>query len=130
MVKATVKKLKVKKVYIIEDDKFYANVCKLKLEKEGFMVKCFDSFGDFSKNIGADQPDLLLLDLILPGKDGFEAIKEIKQNPKFKTVKVIAYSSLGQPEDQARIKKLGAVDYFVKSDISIFELVEKVKSNI
>ncbi|MFA5076438.1 MAG: response regulator [Patescibacteria group bacterium] len=116
-----------KKIFIIEDDKFYSNVCKLKLNKEGYDVESATNFDDFLLLAKKNKPDLILMDIILPDHNGFEILKLLKKDPVLKSVKVIAYSSLGQLEDQEKAKKLGAVDYFVKSEISIYELIDKVK---
>ncbi len=75
------------------------------------------------------QPNLILLDLILPKKSGFEVMEEIKNDPQIssKEVPIIIVSNLGQPEDVNRGQELGAIEYFIKAKTSIDELVGKIK---
>ena len=76
------------------------------------------------------KPDLVLLDLILPKKNGFEVLETIRQEPTLEKLPVIIISNLGQPSDIERGKSLGVIDYFVKARLSIDELVNKVKEDV
>ena len=121
-----------KKKYIIvaEDDKFYANIYKLKLTKEGFDV---DVVGDGAQAIDLIKkrtPDLLLLDLIMPVKDGFETLKEVRASNQFGKLKIIILSSLGQEEDAKKAKELGADDYFIKTNVTIEEVMNLIKKHL
>ncbi|PIP26262.1 MAG: response regulator, partial [Candidatus Moranbacteria bacterium CG23_combo_of_CG06-09_8_20_14_all_40_16] len=73
------------------------------------------------------KPDLILLDLIMPVKDGFETLKELKADSSLKDVQVIILSNLSQEEDRQRVLNLGAVEYVVKADVSFSEIVKLVK---
>ena len=116
-----------KKILLVEDDKFLSNILKLKLEKSGFeVVDAFDG-EEALKKLRAFRPDLMLLDIILPKKGGFELLSEMRKDESLSNVPVIIISNLGQEEDIAKGKSLGAIDYFVKSRSSIDELVEKIK---
>ena len=75
----------------------------------------------------ARKPDLMLLDLVMPIKNGFEVLTELQQDKKYKGIPVIVLSNLGQDSDMAKAKALGAVDYFIKSNTSMKEVIEKVK---
>ena len=116
-------------VLLIEDDPFLSSVLRLKLEKESFkVVRAAD--GDEALNFLTEQgvkPDLILLDLILPKKNGFEVLETIRQDPLLEKLPVMIISNLGQPSDIERGKALGIIDYFVKARLSIEELVNKVK---
>ena len=116
-------------VLLIEDDPFLSSVLRLKLEKESFkVVRASD--GDEALNFLTEQgvkPDLILLDLILPKKNGFEVLETIRQDPLLEKLPVMIISNLGQPSDIERGKALGIIDYFVKARLSIEELVNKVK---
>jgi len=70
---------------------------------------------------------LVLLDLILPGIDGFEVLTRMKQDPALSPVPVIILSNLGQKDDVERGMKLGAADYMVKAHFTPNEIIEKVK---
>ncbi len=73
------------------------------------------------------EADLILLDIMLPDIDGFDLLETIKSDEKNKKIPVIIISNLGQPEDIQQGKTLGAKDYLVKSDLSLDEVVEKVR---
>jgi len=75
-------------------------------------------------------PQIVLLDLILPGMDGFLVLEELKKNPVTEGIPVVILSNLGQQTDIERGRRLGAVDYLVKSDVSLIDVVAKVKKYI
>jgi CheY-like chemotaxis protein len=79
------------------------------------------------KRLETEKPDLVLLDLILPGIDGFEVLAKIKQDPSLTSIPVIILSNLGQKEDVDRGLKLGATDYLIKAYFTPKEIVEKVR---
>ena len=115
-----------KTILIVEDEKPLAHVLKLKLEHEGFSVTTVFT-GQEAKDILSTQSfDLILTDIIIPGFNGFDLITFIKEK-KMKTP-VIVMTNLNQEEDKQKIFELGASDYFVKSNISISEIVAKVKA--
>lgn len=121
--------LEPKKILLVEDDPFLSLLLKNRLQKEGFeitLAKDGQEGIDYLKNL---QPNLMLLDLILPKKTGFELMEEIRLDPQFygKNVPIIIISNLGQQEDISRSRQLGAIDYYVKAKISIDELIQKIK---
>lgn len=117
-------------VLVAEDDKFYASIYQTKLEREGYRVAIARDGEETIKMVGEQTPDLLLLDLIMPVKDGFETLKELRAKPGTKDLKVIVFSNLGQEDDIDRVKEMGVTDYLVKTNISIQEMVEKVKQHL
>ncbi len=119
-----------KKITIAEDDQFLSNAYRVKLTKEGYNVKMVADGQELIDSLKTDKPDLIILDLLMPKKDGFEALKEIKANPNLKNVPVIIASNLGQTNDIDQGMKLGASDYIVKSDLSLEDLVKKIKDFI
>ncbi len=119
------KKISGKKILIVEDERAMAKVLQLKLTKEGFITDtAFDGEVAISA-LGKEKYDLILLDLVMPKVDGFGVMQWLK-NKSIKTP-VIITSNLSQDVDAKRSKELGAVDYFIKSDIAISEVVERVK---
>ena len=119
---------KAKKILIVEDEVFLSNLLKATLEKEGFEVVQVFSGKDVSKDFLVEKEiDLILLDLILPDKNGFEILEEIKKDPLLSKIPVIVLSNLGQEEDILKAKKLGVKDYFVKARESTESIVEKIK---
>lgn len=115
-------------VLVAEDDKFYSDVFKTKLGKEDFDVVVAADGSEALKLARERKPDLMLLDLIMPVKDGFETLKELRADQELKDIKVVVLSNLGQDADVKKAKDLGADDYLVKTNISISEMVAKVKS--
>jgi len=120
-----------KTVLLVEDDKFLSTLLKNRLEKEGLTVT-HASDGEEAVNIlrSGQKPDLTLLDVILPKKNGFEVLEEIRQDPGLTHLPIIIISNLGQDTDVARGKDLGAIEYYVKAQTSIDDLVLKIKAFI
>lgn len=117
-----------KKILVAEDDLFLANVYKSKLKKEGFDFQIAKD-GDETMNLLKEfQPDLLILDLVMRGKDGFRVLEMIKLEPTLKNVIIVVASNLGQKEDINKCIALGASDYFIKSDVTLEAIITKVKN--
>ena len=116
-----------KKVLIIEDDKSLARLIESALTVEGFEpLLATDSDEGLDKAI-TQKPDLILLDILLPSKSGFDCLRELKKKSKSSAGPVIILSNLGQDEEVRLGLALGAVDYLVKADFSIDEVIRKIK---
>jgi DNA-binding response OmpR family regulator len=116
-----------KKILIVEDDKFLRELISRKLQQQEFsVVEAVDGTEGLQKT-KEEKPDLILLDLILPGLDGFEVLTRIKQDPHLSSIPVVILSNLGQKEEVERGLKLGAIDYLVKAHFTPSEIIEKVK---
>lgn len=116
-----------KKILIIEDDKFLRELIAKKLVNEGYEISEAVDGEEGVKKVKEEKPDLVLLDLILPGIDGFEVLSKIKEDPALAQIPVIILSNLGQREDIERGLKLGAVDYLVKAHFTPGEIIEKIR---
>ena len=119
-----------KNILLVEDDQFLSALLKNRLVKEGLEVTAAKDSNEAMTALrqpSGAQPDLILMDIILPGKSGFETIELIKSEPAASQVPVMIISNLGQESDVARGKQLGVVDYFVKAQTSIDDLVRKIK---
>jgi len=119
-----------KKIVLVEDDTIIKEMYKMKLEMEGYNVVCADDGEEALKVIKEESPDLVLLDILMPKKDGFEVLKELKdsQDGGVKSIPVIMLTNLSNREDIAEAEKLGAVDYIVKAKASPDEIVNKIKT--
>ncbi len=116
------------KILLVEDDKFLSNLLKIKLEKGGFeVVRAFNGEEAILKLKNEQDVKLIILDIILPQKNGFEVMQEINQDPLLSKIPIIIVSNLAQEEDVAKGKTLGAIDYFVKSKTPIDQLIKKVE---
>lgn len=114
------------KILIIEDDRFLRELMSKKLIGEGYQISEATDGEEGIRSVKSEKPDLVLLDLILPGIDGFEVLTRIKQDPEIAQIPVIVLSNLGQKEDIGRGIKLGAVDYLIKAHFTPGEIVEKI----
>jgi len=117
-----------KKILIIEDDKFLRELISMKLQKEGYTIVEAVDGEEGEKKIREEKPDLILLDLILPGIDGFEVLSRIKEDPTVSSIPVIILSNLGQKEEIEKGLKLGAIDFLVKAHFTPGEIIEKIKN--
>jgi len=116
------------KILIIEDDKFLRELIARKLTDENYEVEEAVDGEEGIKKVKTTKSDLILLDLILPGIDGFEVLSKIKEDSSLASIPVIILSNLGQREDVEKGLKLGAVDYLVKAHFTPNEIIEKVKT--
>lgn len=117
---------KIHKILVAEDEKPMAKALVLKLNHSGFEAKAAFNGDEAIAELQKDNYDLLILDLIMPGLDGFGVLEAIQE--KGIKVQVIVASNLGQPEDLEKAKGLGAVDYFVKSDTPLAKIVETIEN--
>lgn len=117
-----------KKVLVVEDDTFLSNAYRVKLTKAGFDVKNALDGQEAIDLLASYTPDIILLDIVMPRKDGFATLEEIKTNDKWKNIPVILASNLGQKEDKEKGMRLGAAEFFIKTDFSLNVLIEKINS--
>lgn len=116
------------KILIVEDDKFLRELITQKVLKEGYQaVEAINGEEGVAK-AKEEKPDLMLLDLILPGIDGFEVLRQIRESADTVHVPVIILSNLGQKDDVERGMKLGATDYLIKAHFTPGEILAKIKS--
>lgn len=121
---------KKKKILLIEDDRFLIKLYSDKLLREGFDVSMAISGEEGLSKVVGEKPDLVLLDVILPQKNGFDILSEIKLNNETKHIPVVMLTNLGQDSDIKTGMDLGAVDYLVKTDFSITKLPEIVRKHL
>lgn len=115
------------KIVLVEDDEILSKVVYEELISAGFEVKRAFDGEEGLKLVKSEKPNLVLLDIILPKKNGFDVLAEIKESPEMRTVPVILLTMLGSDEDIKRGLRLGANDYIVKTQHAVAEIVEKVR---
>jgi len=117
-------------ILIVEDDRFLRELMTQKLAKENFKITEAVDGEEGVKKAKEVKPDLVLLDLILPGIDGFEVLSRIKSDPDetVNKVPVIILSNLGQKEDIDRGMELGAIDFLIKAQFTPGEIIQKVRT--
>jgi len=117
-------------IVLIEDDKYIYRAYKDGLERVGFEISVAFNGEEGIEKVRFEKPALVLLDLIIPGKNGFEVLEEMKMDDVLKKIPVVILSNLGQDSDIKKAKALGAVDYLIKANFSMKEVIEKVKFHI
>ena len=117
-----------KKILLAEDDKFISLAYLDGLKRAGYNVEHAKDGKEALEKIKSFIPDLVFLDVIMPEMNGFEVLEEIKKDEKFKNLPVIILSNLGQDTDIIKGKELGAVDYLIKANFSMAEVIEKIES--
>ncbi len=118
------------KILVIEDDQLFVEILCRRIIKAGLAVE-FALDGARGLEIARSKKiSLILLDLILPGMDGFEILKRLKQDPATSAIPVIILSNLGQQSEIQKGRDLGAVDYLVKAHYTPGEVVEKINSTL
>lgn len=115
------------KILIVEDDKFLSEMYVSKLKEAGFEIEAAYDGLECLKMIKEFQPDLILLDIVLPRTDGFEILQKIKKDPVWQKVKVVALTNLGQKDEVEKGLRLGADDYVIKAHFTPTEVVAKIK---
>lgn len=116
------------KILIVEDDKFLRELLSEKIGKEGYEVLEALDGEEGVKKAKEEQPDLVLLDIILPGIDGFEALRQMRSAPQGANFPIIVLSNLGQKEDVDKAMELGATDYLIKAHFTPGEIITKIKT--
>lgn len=119
-----------KAILLIEDDKALNRAANFKLEQKGYRVfsvfaaeEAFSVLDDHHKEI-----DIIWLDILLPGMNGLDFLKALRENREYDSLKVVICSVSGRADDREKLSNLGVSEYLVKSDYSIEGLVEKISS--
>lgn len=116
-------------ILIVEDDATLRNVLLEKLSKSGYTVEgAEDGEVALEKLRSGPKPDLMLLDILMPKKNGMEVMEEMSADPTLKTIPIIIISNSGQPVEIERAKKLGAKDFLIKAIFDPAEVLEKIRA--
>ena len=114
------------KILFVDDDNFLRKVYQAELEEKGYEVLLAADGQEGLEKAQISDPDLIILDMIMPQKNGFEVLTELQNNPATKNIPVIILSNLGQQDDIKKGLDLGAVDYLIKDNITLATIVDKV----
>lgn len=115
------------KILIVEDDNFLIKAYQIKFDREGLRVIIARNGAEGLETAKAELPQLILLDLMLPKMDGFEFLGLIKKDEKLKNIPVLVLSNLGQKSDVDKAMALGAVEYFIKTEYTLEDIIKKIK---
>lgn len=116
-----------KKILLAEDDRFMRRAAEATLRHHGFTVITAPDGEEALRLAQCEVPDLVLLDLIMPKLHGFEVLKALKGDPATSQIPVIVFSNLGQESDSRMAHELGALDYWVKSNLGLEDLAGRLE---
>lgn len=117
---------RVRKILLAEDNPLLSKVSTSALRRGGYDVVLAVDGEDALEKAESEQPDLILLDVIMPKLQGFEVLAELRANPATAAIPVVMLSNLGQAEDVQEALRAGAVAYFIKSELKGNQLAERV----
>lgn len=118
------------KILIVEDDAFMVDLLGKELTNLGYQVDIAKTGLEGVDKFFSFKPDLVLLDILLPDQNGFDVLRQIRRNPDGKEAKVIILSNLDSQPDVEESKRLGVVDYLVKANFSLTDIVAKIRGVI
>lgn len=118
------------KILLIEDDPFLLSMYATKFELEGFKIATADNGEKGLEMAVKENPDIILLDILMPKMNGFEVLERLKSDPKIKDVPVILLTNLNQKDEVERGMALGADDYLIKAHFMPSEVVGKIRKII
>lgn len=119
-----------KKILIVEDDRSLQSALVEMINREGFETASAFDGEEATEKIKETKPDLILLDIILPKKNGYDVLMEIKRNEETKNIPVLILTNLEEIDNVQRALDLGATTFMVKSDFSLKDVVEKIKETL
>lgn len=114
-------------VLIIEDEQFLCRLLTKKFESSGFVVRIALDGETGLKIVQQELPDIVLLDILLPGIDGFEVLRRLKSNTNSQGIPVVIISNLGEAMDIDKAMQIGAADYLIKAQSSPQQIVDKAR---
>ncbi len=117
-------------VVLAEDDAFISRAYMSGLTQEGFRVVDIHRGDEVVDSVLKENPDIVLLDLMMPFKTGFEVLADIRSHKEIKDLPVLIFSSLQQDQDIDEAMRLGATDYIGKSNISLSGVIDKIRQYI
>jgi len=119
-----------KKILLVEDEDLIIKLLQKKLISEGYDVAIASDGEEGMKAIRQNKPELVLLDIVMPKKGGFEVLEEINQDINLRDIPVIIISNSGQPMELDRAQRLGVKDWLIKTEFDPKEVLEKVIKQI
>jgi len=119
-----------KTILLVDDDVTLREMYEERLQADGFVITQAANGEEAIKLAKETKPQIILLDIMMPKVNGFDVLKDLKADPATKGIPVIVLSALIQDVDRAEGKKLGAVDYIVKSETMPGEVIAKIKNAI
>ena len=114
-------------ILLIEDDPLLIDIYSTKLKESGFEVTVAEDGEKGLRSLEGAMPNLVLLDIVLPKQNGWEVLSKIRQNDRFKGLKVVLLSNLGQKEEIEKGLSLGADRYLIKAHFTPTQVVQEIQ---
>lgn len=118
------------KILLVEDDDTLAEIYRQRLQLEGFNTRRSKDGEEALKDAIEFNPDLILLDVMMPRMNGFDVLDILRNTEQTKNMHIIMLTALSQPKDTERAKELGADDFLVKSQVVISDVVDRIKHHL
>jgi CheY-like chemotaxis protein len=115
------------RILLVEDDRYLRRACETALRQRGFAVSSAVDGAEALDAIASELPDLVLLDLLMPKVTGLEVLRSLRSRPETRALRVLILSNSSREQDLEEIKQLGVAGYYVKSDLSLRELGDRVE---
>jgi DNA-binding response OmpR family regulator len=119
-----------KRILLVEDDNALASVYTVRLQGENFDVRRVTNGEDALATALSYEPDLVLLDVMMPKVSGFDVLDILRNTPETANLKIIMLTALSQQSDKERAESLGVDDYLVKSQVVIADVIERIKYHL
>ena len=116
-----------RRILLAEDDRLLRKAAEATLKRKGFTVFTAEDGEEAFRVAKAELPDLVLLDLIMPKRQGFDVLHDLKGCPETAHIPVIVLSNLGQERDIQQAMESGAVAYYIKANLSLADLAKRVE---
>lgn len=115
-----------RRILLVEDDRFLRRACEASLRQRGFAVTVAPDGEEALRQVRAEVPDLILLDLLMPKITGVEVLRALRAEASTKAIPVLVLSNSSREQDVEEIRSLGVTDYLVKANLSLQELGDRV----
>ena len=115
------------RILLVEDDRYLRRACETALRQRGFAVSSAVDGAAALDAIATELPDLVLLDLLMPRVTGLEVLRSLRSRPETRALPVLILSNSSREQDLEEIKQLGVAGYYVKSDLSLQELGDRIE---
>ena len=115
-----------KRILLVEDDRFLRRACEASLRQRGFTVATAADGEEALRLVKDERPDLILLDMLMPKLSGIDVLRALRGDATTRDIRVLVLSNSSREQDMAEVKKLGVVGYFVKADLSLKDLGDKI----
>ncbi|OHA48587.1 MAG: hypothetical protein A2806_00305 [Candidatus Terrybacteria bacterium RIFCSPHIGHO2_01_FULL_48_17] len=115
-----------KHILVVEDELLHVEIYKVKLQEAGFSVAIAQNEEEVYGALKVKKPDLILLDILLPGKSGLEILEELRGNAEYAGIPVVMLTNYDDTQSRDKAAALGAQEYFVKANMTPTEIIRKV----